>query len=132
VINQSDKGFRTGISSIFRVIPPSNRSVRKTDVFRTAAILASAPGYPLKPAESLDFTLHRSHFVRLCYKSGRFVTSGQLGHPGRVRNTRELGIARLPFIVVYQPLPDAIPIYRVIHDAMQWPPQNEAGLPIFE
>lgn len=52
----------------------------------------------------------------------------QLGHPGRVRNTRELGIARLPFIVVYQPLPDVIAIYRVIHGAMQWPPQSETGL----
>ncbi len=56
----------------------------------------------------------------------------QLGRAGRVQNTRELGIARLPFIVVYQPLPNVIAIYRVIHIAMQWPPQNEAGFPIFE
>lgn len=48
----------------------------------------------------------------------------QLGRLGRVRNTRELGIGRLPFIVVYQPLPDMIAVYRVIHGAMQWPPEG--------
>lgn len=45
----------------------------------------------------------------------------QLGRLGRVRNTRELGIARLPFVVVYQAFPNVIAVYRVIHGAMQWP-----------
>ncbi len=43
------------------------------------------------------------------------------GHPGRVPATRELSIARTPFIVVYQPTQDEIKILAVIHGARRWP-----------
>ena len=45
----------------------------------------------------------------------------ELGKPGRVPGTRELGLAR-PFVIVYRIEPDAVTVLRVIHGAMQWPP----------
>lgn len=49
-----------------------------------------------------------------------------LGRPGRVADTRELVISHLPHIVVYRPLAGTIVVLRVLHGAMQWPP--DAGL----
>jgi toxin ParE1/3/4 len=47
-------------------------------------------------------------------------TAGRLG---RVKETRELVIDGIPFIVVYRMLERAeIQILRVLHDAQQWPP----------
>ena len=49
------------------------------------------------------------------------------GRLGRVKNTRELVINNVPFIVIYRELKtlQRIEILRVLHDAQQWPP---AGL----
>jgi toxin ParE1/3/4 len=43
------------------------------------------------------------------------------GRPGRVKNTRELVIDGLPFIVIYRENVNRIEILRVLHDAQQWP-----------
>jgi plasmid stabilization system protein ParE len=43
------------------------------------------------------------------------------GHPGRVDTTRELSIARSPYIVVYRPTHNEIQILAVIHGARRWP-----------
>ena len=50
------------------------------------------------------------------------------GHPragrqGRLKNTRELDIDGVPFIVIYreQMSTNCIEILRVLHDAQQWP-----------
>jgi len=45
------------------------------------------------------------------------------GRHGRLKNTRELVIDGLPFIVVYRLQADSsyIQILRVLHDAQQWP-----------
>ena len=45
------------------------------------------------------------------------------GRQGRVKNTRELVIDGLPFIVIYreQLSESRIEILRVLHDAQQWP-----------
>lgn len=45
------------------------------------------------------------------------------GRQGRVKNTRELVVDGLPFIVIYrEQLSEArIEILRVLHDAQQWP-----------
>jgi len=43
------------------------------------------------------------------------------GHPGRVPATRELSIARTPYIVVYRYTRDEIQILTVIHGARRWP-----------
>lgn len=45
------------------------------------------------------------------------------GRQGRLKNTRELVINGLPFIVVYREniITNCIEILRVLHDAQQWP-----------
>lgn len=45
------------------------------------------------------------------------------GRQGRVKNTRELVIDGLPFIVIYreQLSENRIEVLRVLHDAQQWP-----------
>ena len=44
-----------------------------------------------------------------------------LGRPGKKEGTRELVIAPLPYIVVYQTTDDAIYILRILHGAQDWP-----------
>lgn len=45
------------------------------------------------------------------------------GRPGRLKNTRELVINGVPFIVIYRERisPSCIEILRVLHDAQHWP-----------
>lgn len=45
------------------------------------------------------------------------------GRQGRVKNTRELVIGGLPFVVIYREYVTAnrIEILRVLHEAQQWP-----------
>lgn len=45
------------------------------------------------------------------------------GRQGRVKNTRELVIEGLPFIVIYREheTTNCIEILRVLHEAQQWP-----------
>jgi toxin ParE1/3/4 len=55
------------------------------------------------------------------------------GRPGRVPETRELPVPRLPYVIVYalEPsLTDVAPdvmIFRVIHGAMRWPAPEESA-----
>ena len=44
-----------------------------------------------------------------------------MGRPGRVKNTRELIIPGLPWILPYLTGPDTITILRVMHASRQWP-----------
>lgn len=48
------------------------------------------------------------------------------GRQGRLKNTRELVISGVPFIVVYREhvSTNSIQILRVLHDAQQWPTAN--------
>ncbi len=43
-----------------------------------------------------------------------------LGRPGRVEGTRELVIARLPYVVAYLHRGDTGTVLRVLHGAMKW------------
>ena len=43
------------------------------------------------------------------------------GRPGRVEGTRELVVARAPYIVAYQIVEDDIEIAAIIHAARRWP-----------
>ena len=47
----------------------------------------------------------------------------EAGRFGRVRNTRELVISGIPFIVIYRKVQSLqrVEILRVLHDARQWP-----------
>jgi toxin ParE1/3/4 len=47
------------------------------------------------------------------------------GRPGRVEGTRELPLARLPFVVVYRVKESAVEIARLLHGAQRWPSINE-------
>lgn len=49
------------------------------------------------------------------------------GRQGRVKNTRELVMDGMPFLVIYreQPKTLSIEILRVLHHAQQWPTANE-------
>jgi len=47
-----------------------------------------------------------------------------IGRPGRIAGTRELVIARLPYLVVYTQDRRVIRILRVLHGAMNWPPRS--------
>jgi toxin ParE1/3/4 len=55
----------------------------------------------------------------------------QMGRLGRIPGTRELVVARTPYIVAYCVTGDAVRILRVLHGAQQWPeemtgnPQSE-------
>jgi toxin ParE1/3/4 len=57
-----------------------------------------------------------------------------LGKPGRSPDTRETGVARFPYLVVYNvetaaisPDPLQIVILRVLHGAIMWPPEDDQG-----
>ncbi len=43
------------------------------------------------------------------------------GRPGRIEGTRELVIARTPYIAPYRIIGDTVRVLRVIHGARMWP-----------
>jgi toxin ParE1/3/4 len=56
-----------------------------------------------------------------------------LGKPGRSPDTRELGVASFPYLVVYGVEPVAtgseiaqVAILRMLHGAMMWPPADQS------
>ena len=49
------------------------------------------------------------------------VAHPQMGHPGRVKGTREIVIVRTPYIAVYRIKGKIIQILRVLHGAQKWP-----------
>jgi toxin ParE1/3/4 len=53
----------------------------------------------------------------------RLTEFPESARPGRVRGTRELVVARTPYIVVYRLEADAIVVLRVLHGAQLWPPK---------
>jgi len=45
----------------------------------------------------------------------------EMGRKGRVRGTREVVIAGLPYVVIYRLRGKTIEIARILHGAQQWP-----------
>ena len=45
----------------------------------------------------------------------------QMGRIGRVRGSRELVVARTPYIVAYRPTDTALIVLRILHGARRWP-----------
>jgi toxin ParE1/3/4 len=43
------------------------------------------------------------------------------GKPGRIKETRELVVAGLPYVVVYLLADERVVILRVLHGAQDWP-----------
>lgn len=56
---------------------------------------------------------------------GRLIEQPELGREGRVAGTRELVISRTPFILVYRLNGERIELLRILHGALQWPPQEK-------
>lgn len=48
-------------------------------------------------------------------------THPHMGKPGRIPGTRELIIAKTPFLIPYRIKDNVIEILRVLHGRMQWP-----------
>lgn len=51
----------------------------------------------------------------------RLIDFPNSGRPGRIEDTRELVIARTPYVAPYQLVGDTVRILRVIHGARMWP-----------
>jgi toxin ParE1/3/4 len=60
--------------------------------------------------------------VRAVYEAPETLLTFPLrGRPGKKQGTRELVIARLPWIVVYTVRNDVIHVVRILHGAQRWP-----------
>lgn len=51
----------------------------------------------------------------------RLLRFPESGRPGRVAGTRELVVARTPYIAVYAVTSDRVRLLRVLHGARMWP-----------
>ena len=45
----------------------------------------------------------------------------RLGRLGRAQGTRELAVARTPYLLIYRDQVEAVTILRVLHGAQNWP-----------
>jgi toxin ParE1/3/4 len=52
---------------------------------------------------------------------GMLIRHPLAGREGRVSGTRELAVARTPYVIAYRLRGDEIQILSVIHGAQQWP-----------
>jgi addiction module RelE/StbE family toxin len=59
--------------------------------------------------------------ARLKERVAALKENPHIGRPGRVPGTRELVIAKTPYLAPYQVVGDTIQILRVYHGARQWP-----------
>jgi toxin ParE1/3/4 len=60
--------------------------------------------------------------VRAIYATvERIAGEPHLGRPGRVVRTRELVVARTPYVVAYSVVGNQVVILSVIHGAQEWP-----------
>ena len=60
--------------------------------------------------------------ARLIYENiGALADFPESGRTGRKPDTRELVVARLPYIAVYRVQEGAVEILRILHGAQQWP-----------
>jgi toxin ParE1/3/4 len=48
------------------------------------------------------------------------------GRVGRLAGTRELVIAGLPYLAIYEVQDDRVVIQRILHQRQQWPPADDA------
>lgn len=69
-----------------------------------------------------DLALARRIVMTIVARIDQLETYPAIGRVGRIAGTRELVVARLPYVVVYRPLEAANVIVRIVHGAMRWPP----------
>ncbi|MGO8791062.1 MAG: type II toxin-antitoxin system RelE/ParE family toxin [Terriglobia bacterium] len=63
---------------------------------------------------------HRIHDEIRC-QTGILAAHPEVGRLGRVSGTRELVIARTPYIAAYRVTRDVVTILRLLHGARRWP-----------
>lgn len=59
--------------------------------------------------------------ARIVSAIDRLTEQPNIGGPGRIKGTRELVFADIPYIVVYRVNTSAIEILTVMHAAQRWP-----------
>jgi toxin ParE1/3/4 len=59
--------------------------------------------------------------ARIFSAVGMLIRYPLAGRAGRVRGTRELAVARTPYVIAYRICQDEIQILAVIHGAQRWP-----------
>jgi toxin ParE1/3/4 len=65
---------------------------------------------------------HAADLVRSIYDApAMLLTFPHRGRPGRKEGTRELVLASLPYIIVYQITGDVIHVARIVYGAQKWP-----------
>ena len=73
--------------------------------------------YVAQESPLVAYRLARDLFERTKLGLG---TTPEMGRAGRVRGTRELVFADLPYIVVYR-ITDDVEVLAVVHTARRWP-----------
>ena len=68
------------------------------------------------PAAAQRVVLHILHNIEALLSK-----HPEMGRPGRVPGTRELVIAKTPFIVPYRVQGNTIQVLRIYHTARRWP-----------
>jgi toxin ParE1/3/4 len=56
--------------------------------------------------------------------AGLLAQNPEIGRVGRVPTTRELVVARTPFILIYRVRSKRVEILNVLHGAQRWPPES--------
>ena len=59
---------------------------------------------------------------RMVDATDQLLDHPEIGRIGRLRGTRELVVARTPYIVIYEIEGETVRILRVLHSAQRWPP----------
>jgi toxin ParE1/3/4 len=59
--------------------------------------------------------------LAIYHKVSSLTTFPFRGRPGRKRNTRELVMPDLPYLVIYRVRGESVEINRILHGAQRWP-----------
>jgi toxin ParE1/3/4 len=93
----------------YRLVYPRRYSRRLEDIYEPIA--ADNPDVAPRVIERIRIAVERLREFPM------------IGRPGRVDGTRELIVARTPYLVPYRVKGDVVQIITVLHSAQRWPDQ---------
>ena len=64
----------------------------------------------------------RSEILR---HTGMLSDTPEMGRAGRQAKSRELPIVGTPYVAIYRTRKHYVEIFRLLHGAQEWPPQNK-------